>query len=167
MNWKISTLLVVVLIILAGCAASTPTSSQDGKQLVEHAGAVAQPLVTVYKSPTCGCCSDWVEHMEEAGFTVEAHDVNDLASVKQENGVPGALHSCHTAIVDGYVIEGHVPAEDVTELLAERPEVIGLAVPGMPIGSPGMEIAGQPAQRFDVVSFDVNGTLDVFSSHNE
>ena len=105
--------------------------------------------------------------MEGAGFVVEAHDVSDLAAVKQEQQVPGELQSCHTAIVDGYVIEGHVPAEDISRLLAERPDVAGLAVPGMPIGSPGMEIEGTPAQPFDVVTFDAEGNVSVFSSHNQ
>ncbi len=133
----------------------------------QTAETTTQPVVSVYKSPTCGCCNGWVEHMEEAGFVVEAHDVSDVATVKQENHVPGGLQSCHTAIVDGYVIEGHVPAEDISQLLAERPDVAGLAVPGMPVGSPGMEIAGNPGQPFDVISFDVDGNMDVFASHNE
>lgn len=105
--------------------------------------------------------------MEEAGFEVEAHDINDLATVKKENQVPGGLQSCHTAIVDGYVIEGHVPAEDISELLAQRPEVAGLAVPGMPVGSPGMEMPGNAGQPFDVVTFDAEGNVEVFASHNQ
>lgn len=105
--------------------------------------------------------------MEEAGFIVEAHDVTDLTSVKVEHGVPNALQSCHTAIVDGYVIEGHVPAENIGQLLAERPEISGLAVPGMPIGSPGMEVVGRADQPFDVISFDTDENLDVFASYGE
>ena len=105
--------------------------------------------------------------MEEAGFVVEAHDVGDLMSVKAEHGVPNPLQSCHTAVVDGYVIEGHVPAEDVDQLLAERPDIAGLAVPGMPIGSPGMEVVGRADQPFDVISFETDGNLEVFASHGE
>lgn len=105
--------------------------------------------------------------MEEAGFVVEAHNIENLMTVKAEHDVPNALHSCHTAVVDGYVIEGHVPAEDIGRLLAERPDIAGLAVPGMPIGSPGMEVAGQADQPFDVISFDSEGDLAVFASHNE
>ena len=105
--------------------------------------------------------------MEEAGFVVEAHDVSDVATVKKENHVPGGLQSCHTAIIDGYVIEGHVPVEDINQLLAERPDVTGLAVPGMPVGSPGMEVDGYDAQPFDVIAFDQAGDVQVFASHNQ
>ncbi len=123
----------------------------------------ALPVVTTYKSPTCGCCSEWVEHMEGAGFVVEAHDVSDLAAVKQEQQVPGELQSCHTAIVDGYVIEGHVPADDVKRLLAERPEGLGLSVPGMPMGSPGMDF-GDDKEPYDVLLIDAQGGARTFSS---
>lgn len=119
--------------------------------------------VTMYKSPTCGCCNEWAEHLRRNGFSVEAHDVADVAPVKAENGIPPQLASCHTAFVEGYVIEGHVPASDVRRLLAERPAVAGLAVPGMPVGSPGME--GPNPQRYEVLSFDANGRTAVFSSH--
>ena len=121
--------------------------------------------VQVFKTPTCGCCKGWVEHLEAAGFHVEVKDLPDLASIKTENGVPAELVSCHTALVDGYVIEGHVPASDIERLLAERPAVKGLAVPDMPLGSPGME---QPDpsrhQPYDVMSFGEGG-IQVFASH--
>jgi hypothetical protein len=119
--------------------------------------------VTVYRSPTCGCCTKWVDHLKEAGFAVEMREVRDVTPVKIENGVPEKLASCHTALVEGYVIEGHVPASDVTRLLAERPPVSGLAVPGMPIGSPGME--GPDPEHYRVLSFDERGRTEVFSSH--
>jgi hypothetical protein len=119
--------------------------------------------LTMYKSPTCGCCNAWAEHMRSHGFAVEAHDVADVAPVKAENAIPPRLASCHTAFVGGYVIEGHVPASDVQRLLAERPAVAGLAVPGMPVGSPGME--GPNPERYDVLSFDASGRTAVFSSH--
>jgi hypothetical protein len=119
------------------------------------------PTVLVYKSPTCGCCNGWVEHMEAAGFTVDARDVRDVMSVKRDGGVPPQMSSCHTAIIDGYVVEGHVPAEQVKRLLDERPEVAGIAVPGMPIGSPGME--GPNAQPYQVLSFSHDGQPAVYA----
>ena len=119
--------------------------------------------VTVYKSPTCGCCKLWVDHIRDAGFEVVTHDVADVTPVKMEHGVPPRLGSCHTALVGGYVIEGHVPAEDIARLLRERPAVAGLAVPGMPMGSPGMEF-GAP-EPYDVVAFGKDGSLARFSSH--
>ncbi len=119
--------------------------------------------VQVYKSPTCGCCGKWIDHLESHGFAVEAHDVKHVTPIKRSHGVPAKLVSCHTALVEGYVIEGHVPAEDVARLLEERPPVAGLAVPDMPIGSPGME--GPNPEPYRVYSFDGQGRTEVFSSH--
>ncbi|MCC5904426.1 MAG: DUF411 domain-containing protein [Halomonas sp.] len=101
--------------------------------------ALAAPTVDVYSDPNCGCCGAWVSHLEDAGFNVNHHRDGDLRAIKIANGVPPELASCHTAIVDGYVIEGHVPAADIKRLLEEQPDAVGLAVPGMPHGSPGME----------------------------
>lgn len=112
-----------------------------------------RPTVTVYKSPTCGCCAKWVTHLEENGFDVKSTDVADLTLIKVKFDVPGQLQSCHTAVVGGYVVEGHVPADVVKRLLEEKPDVAGLAVPGMPIGSPGMEVEGRPAEPYDVIAF--------------
>ncbi len=95
--------------------------------------------IEVYKSPTCGCCKDWITHLQHNGFKVTAHDTLDMQTVKQQHGVAAQFQSCHTAIIDGYVIEGHVPANDIKRLLREHPMVQGLAVPGMPQGAPGME----------------------------
>jgi hypothetical protein len=120
--------------------------------------------ITVYKSPKCGCCGKWMTHLEENGFSVVAHDVDDMAPVKAENGVPQHLSSCHTARVEGYVIEGHVPASDIARLLEQRPRIAGLSVPGMPIGSPGME--GPNPEPYRVLSFDARGRFSVFSSHS-
>lgn len=103
--------------------------------------------------------------MEENDYLVQVEDVQDLASVKRRYQVPTELQSCHTAIVDGYIIEGHVPAEDVERLLSERPDITGLAVPGMPVGSPGMDVPGAAPQPFDVLAFDSEGNFEVFSSH--
>lgn len=125
----------------------------------------AAPLVEVFKSPTCGCCSQWVEHMRTSGFTVRTTDVNDLTQIKTSRGVPEQVQSCHTAVVNGYVIEGHVPAADVHRLLKEKPAIAGIAVGGMPIGSPGMESPYVKAQPFDVMSFDKQGATRVFAKH--
>lgn len=123
------------------------------------------PVVSVYKTATCGCCSKWIEHLKAAGFEVEATDLPDLAKLKAESGVPRTLESCHTAKVEGYVIEGHVPAEDIVRLLAERPAVRGLAVPEMPLGSPGMEHPDPSRhQAYQVMSFGADGAK-VYASH--
>lgn len=105
--------------------------------------------------------------MEDNGYTVQVEDVQNLAPVKQQHGVPVGLQSCHTAIVDGYIIEGHVPIDALQKLLAERPDVDGLAVPGMPVGSPGMEAPGAVAEPFDVIAFEVGGNTSVFASYNQ
>ncbi len=120
--------------------------------------------VMVYKSPTCGCCSKWVEHLRAAGFSVTATDVADISEYKLRYGVPWQLGSCHTAVVGGYVIEGHVPAEDIIRLLTDKPDILGLAVPGMPLGSPGME-APNP-ERYETIAFDRSGNTVVFAVHD-
>ena len=107
------------------------------------------------------CCSRWIAHLEANGFKVNAHDLADLTQVKLEHGIRRELTACHTALVDGYVIEGHVPAEDIQRLLQERPDVVGLAVPGMPMGSPGME--GPTSEPYNVLTFDRNGNTTVFA----
>jgi hypothetical protein len=122
-------------------------------------------IVDVYKDPTCGCCSQWVEHLEAAGFTTRVTDSDAMAALKDTHGVPSAARSCHTALVGGYVVEGHVPAADIQKILRERPAIAGLAVPGMPIGSPGMEVPGMAAQPFDTLSFTKDGSMQVFASH--
>jgi hypothetical protein len=105
--------------------------------------------------------------MEENGYTVQTEHVENLAAVKAEHQVPPALQSCHTAIVDGYIIEGHVPVAEIERLMSERPDIAGLAVPGMPVGSPGMEVEGYALQPFDVIAFDETGDTDVFASYRE
>lgn len=118
---------------------------------------------TIYKSPTCGCCQKWVEHIQKAGYKVTVHDVDDVAVYKQKHGVPDALASCHTGIVTGgYVVEGHVPADLIDKVIAERPKDIrGLAVPGMPQGSPGMETGR--VDRYEVVAFLRDGKTRVYA----
>lgn len=115
--------------------------------------ADATPVLQVYKSPFCGCCGAWVEHMRDAGLTVQVTELDDVETVKRDLGVPETLHSCHTALIDGYVIEGHVPAREVLRLLRERLPATGLAVPGMPIGSPGME-QGDQRDPYSVILFN-------------
>jgi hypothetical protein len=117
--------------------------------------------VVVYKSPTCGCCGKWIEHMEEAGFRVDVQDRGDLSPIKAEHGVPRRLQSCHTAKVGGYLVEGHVPADLVQRMLDEKPDIRGLAVPGMPMGSPGME--GPYKDAYDVLAIGKDGRTKVYA----
>ena len=120
--------------------------------------------IVVYRSPTCGCCSKWLDHLKKHQFNVEDIVTDDVASIKKKHGVPDNLASCHTAIVDGYVIEGHVPAADIKALLKTKPKVIGLSVPGMVSGSPGMEMGGRK-DPFQVVSFDKEGQTEIFNNY--
>ncbi len=123
----------------------------------------ALPPMTVYKDPNCGCCTEWVSHVRKAGFVVTVRDTADMSSVKASFGVPSALESCHTARVGAYAIEGHVPADLIQKLLREQPVARGLAVPGMPMGSPGME-QGSQKDAYDVVLFDKAGKTRVYAS---
>jgi hypothetical protein len=123
----------------------------------------AKPTITVYKDPSCGCCKNWIEHLIKHGYRVDAKDTPNMAEVKRALGVPDAVTSCHTAIVNGYLIEGHVPSADIDRLLATKANVKGLAVPGMPMGSPGME--GPAGQHYQVVAFDKAGKSRVFASY--
>jgi hypothetical protein len=126
------------------------------------------PTVEVYKSPTCGCCSKWVDHVRAGGLTTKVTDLSDdaLSSLKAKHGVPRTAQSCHTALAGGYVIEGHVPVAEIHRLLKEKPATAGIAVGGMPIGSPGMEVPGQRAQTYNVVTFDKQGAIKVYSTQN-
>ena len=127
-------------------------------------GAAALPPMTVYKDPNCGCCTEWVAHVRKAGFVVTVRDTADMASVKSSFGVPSSLESCHTARVGAYAIEGHVPADVIQKLLREQPAAArGLAVPGMPMGSPGMD-QGSQKDAYDVVLFDKAGKTRVYAS---
>lgn len=117
--------------------------------------------MTVYKSPTCGCCKDWVKHVEKAGFKVTVKDLADVAPIKKDLGLPLALASCHTAVVGAYLIEGHVPADLIDKMLAEKPTARGLAIPGMPPSAPGMDI---PGTKYDVLLFTADGKTKVYAS---
>ena len=126
-----------------------------------------RPLVEVWKSPSCGCCKDWIAHLEANGFATRTHDTGNTA-MRRRLGVPLALGSCHTALVAGYAIEGHVPAADIRRLLQLRPQAVGLAVPGMPIGSPGMDgpVYGGQRDRYDVLLVGRDGQHRVFATYN-
>jgi hypothetical protein len=154
---SLKTLLAALL--LAGSAAAqaaTPNTSPVPRDL---------PLVTVHKSPYCGCCVKWIEHMQAAGFEVEVVNTDDMTPVKQRVGIPPGKGSCHTAEVGGYFVEGHVPADDVKRLLAEKPAARGIVVPGMPIGSPGMESPDGRVQAYDVQLIDKEGMSSPWSRH--
>ena len=121
----------------------------------------ARPPMTVYKSPSCGCCKDWVKHVEKGGFKVTVKDLADVNPIKKDMGVPLALASCHTAVVGAYVIEGHVPADLIDKMLAAKPAWRGLTIPGMPQSAPGMDI---PGQKYDVLLFTSDGKTKVYAS---
>jgi hypothetical protein len=127
--------------------------------------ATEQPLkIEVYRSATCSCCGKWLEHLKQNNFQVDDHIVDDVQAVKDKYGVPKEMASCHTALVNGYVVEGHVPANDIRKLLNLKPKVIGIAAPGMPTGSPGMEV-GDKQDTYNVMSFDKDKHFEVFSHH--
>jgi hypothetical protein len=127
--------------------------------------AAADDAILVYKSPTCGCCSAWIDHLRDAGFVVRHRNIEDVAAIKGRHGVPRQMWSCHTAIVGDYVVEGHVPAEDIRRLLEQAPQITGLAVPGMPAGSPGMEVDGY-REAFNVWAFG-GESLEAFARYSE
>ena len=143
-------------------AATVPAAPATLAAATPEAAAHGVPQVTVYKSPTCGCCAEWVNHLRENGFAVIVHDQDDLSMVKAANGITRELESCHTGVVDGYVVEGHVPADLIARLLTERPAIAGLAVPGMPGGSPGMESA--PKEAYQVLAIGKDGRTTVFAN---
>ena len=156
----------LALALLAGCgnADAAPEASAAGAPLAAASVDEQLPGLLVYKTATCGCCGGWVEHMRQAGFAVDARDLPgnvELMQVKMDAGVPVELSSCHTTLVNGYVIEGHVPADQVKRLLAERPSVVGIAAPGMPAGSPGMDIPNSPP--YEIIAWNQDGTRSVFA----
>ena len=150
---------------LATGAAQVALADRSASTAAEQPVAAAErPQIEVWKTPTCGCCRGWVAYLEDEGFEVVAHDVDDVDPIRTALGLTDArLKSCHTASVDGYVVEGHVPVSDIERLLAERPDVVGIAAPGMPMMSPGM--GSREPKDYDVVSFDEDGDVAVFSSH--
>jgi hypothetical protein len=145
----------------AAMIAGAALTALSAAALSRPPAAVTLPTVTVYKSPTCGCCGKWIAHLRSAGFTVVAHDMDDVSGTRNSLGVPFRLASCHTARVGNYVIEGHVPADLIAKLLKEHPAIAGLAVPGMVAGSPGME--GSGSEPYDVVAWDRAGKTSVYA----
>ena len=143
---------VVALALTTGAAPVSPVAAGEKK-----------PVITVYKDAGCGCCKSWVALLIKHGYRVDAKDTPDMTEVKRTLGIPDRLTACHTAVVNGYLIEGHVPAADIARLLKEKPKVAGLAVPGMPMGSPGME--GPRTQHYQVLSFDKAGKTKVFATY--
>ena len=157
------------LIPLAACSsrdAGEPTAVAPTGSTAGAAGpAQTQIAAEVWKTPTCGCCKAWVKHLEGNGFAVTAHDVADTAAMRKQLGMPPNLGSCHSARIGGYAVEGHVPASDIKRLLTEKLHAVGLSVPGMPIGSPGMEQDGQKDQ-YDVLLVLHDGSTRIFQSHS-
>lgn len=145
--------LLALVSLLGGCGVG---AAPDAPRL---------PTLIVHKSASCGCCGAWVEHMRRSGFAVKVENVDNLGPIKERVGIPPAMGSCHTAEVDGYFIEGHVPSADVKRLLADRPHAKGVTVPGMPVGSPGMEAPSGEIQPYDVYLVANDGTVSVFAHH--
>ncbi|WP_346293693.1 DUF411 domain-containing protein [Sphaerothrix gracilis] len=167
-RYVFTSVLITVGLVSTGIAA-TGCSLAQGPNARPETDAAEQLAMTseiaVFRSPACGCCGQWIEYMEATGFTVKDNLTEDMTAIKAQYGVPANLVSCHTTIVDGYVIEGHVPAEDVQRLLTEKPDIAGIAVPGMPIGSPGME-SGDYVEPYTVFSFTESGETAAFAEHS-
>jgi hypothetical protein len=150
--------------VLAMALIATPSVSGAAGTQQKPAAAPAQPI-TVYRTATCGCCGKWVDHLKSAGFNPTVHIVENTATTPPGKDVPPALRSCHSSTLEGYNVEGHVPAEVLRKLLSERPKVKGIAVPGMPAGSPGMESPNPVA--YDVIAYDASGKTSVYTRVGE
>ena len=151
--------------LMALCFAILPLSSdaqQAAFDVMPSLNSETLPEIAIYRSESCGCCTKWGEHVETEGFTIQDKVIENMEAFKQANGITPELSSCHTAIIDGYVVEGHVPAASIKRMLNERPDIRGLTAPGMPMGSPGMETAGVKAEPFDVLAIAQDGTTTVF-----
>lgn len=144
----------LIAVVALGAAAHRPAPALPG---------AAGSVITVYKSPTCGCCGAWVDYLRANGYEVKTVDLDDLSEIKTMSGVPRPIQTCHTAVVAGYVIEGHVPVDAIARMLKEQPKIAGIGVAGMPVGSPGMEVPGTPAQHYDVMAWDKTGKTSVYA----
>jgi len=163
----INLLLLFSLPLFSACESPTSTTqatSPSKPPTNAKAQAAINNIMTVYKSPTCQCCSRWITHLEANGFKVKAINVKDVSPYKQKAGLTPTLASCHTGFINGYVVEGHVPASDIKRMLKEKPDIKGLTVPAMPVGTPGMEM-GDRKDPYDVISFDKNGKTKVYKSY--
>jgi hypothetical protein len=145
-------------LLLSAVAAAAAAAS------VPALAATSLPQIEVFKNPDCGCCGAWVDHLKAAGFPVKVHETPDTSAVRKRHGIPNELGSCHTGVVAGYALEGHVPADEIKRLLAKKPSAAGLSVPGMPVGSPGMEV-GSRKDPFQVLLIDKAGRSSVFASY--
>jgi hypothetical protein len=144
--------------------AAEPVST-NGSVWDQETEPLSEPLsVTVYRSPSCGCCGEWIKHLEKHGFKVTDTKTDEMTAIKEKYSVPQDFASCHTAIVNGYVVEGHIPADDIKRLVQQKPDIAGIAVPGMPLGSPGME-AGERKESFAVLAFNQDGKFEVFQEY--
>ncbi|MDQ6956553.1 MAG: DUF411 domain-containing protein [Mariprofundaceae bacterium] len=164
-NMTQNKLWAISLLLLLGACDNSSTAISENLQNTKNVSSKITSEVVMYKSPTCGCCTGWAEHLRKSGFTVVENKRDNMDAIKSEYGVPEKLSSCHTALIDGYIIEGHVPAADVERLLKERPNIAGLTAPGMPMKSPGMQAVGQKPQGYDVLAFDKNGKTTVFQHY--
>jgi len=153
-----------IMFAIAAILSAAFMAAPQGVAQEQGARAQSLPVVEMTKRPNCGCCTAWADHLRAEGFEVKITESEELWNVKRRAGIPQDLDACHTAKVGGYVVEGHVPADDIKRLLSERSDVKGLSVPGMPIGSPGMEMDGQ-TEPYDVLSFDADGNTKVFQSY--
>lgn len=160
-------LLGPILALLAGCNGGQSAESDSSPGVSDNAArkGQSQEVLAVYKSPTCGCCGEWVTHIENEGFATTEHDTADMAAIKQQHGIGAGYQSCHTAVSNtGYVFEGHVPAKYIHQFLADTPEgAIGLAVPGMPVGSPGMEMEDR-FESYDVMLLKKDGSSEIYAT---
>jgi len=154
------------LLIALCLLVSLPVGGNNALASNLSTGSVANPYeLTVFRSPTCGCCGDWLDYMKTEGFQIQDNVTEDMDTVKRTYGVSEGLDSCHTALIDGYVIEGHVPANDVRQLLSDRPNVAGITAPGMPMGSPGMEM-GDRIDDYTVYAFTAQNKVIPFARHS-
>lgn len=160
---------VMCLFVINACVNTESAEGRPGSlstaTLPASQAVAGQPIDSVvYRSPTCGCCKKWLEHLEENNFNVKEIRTGEMQAIKDKYGVSQEMASCHTAIIDGYVVEGHVPVNDIKTLLKTKPKVVGIAVPGMPIGTPGMEM-GDEKEAYDVISFDREKHYQIFNSY--
>ena len=166
MRTRLPVLLLIGGLTLAGCASAAPAEAPSWTfaptRATPTAAAAVARVIDVYKSPTCTCCHEWEAYLRAHGYTVNSIPVDDLAAVKAERGIPGDAQSCHTAVIGGYVVEGHVPVEAIEDLLADAPAIDGIALAGMPAGSPGMP--GDKAAPFEILALD-DGVASAFGSY--
>ena len=154
---RLQSVLALAFVLIAAPVQADQTVKSSARNL---------PPVTVWRNPGCSCCGKWVKHLRSAGFTVTITESDKMSAIKRREGVPDNLQACHTAKVGGYTVEGHVPAADIVRLLSERPAAKGLAVAGMPMGSPGMEVRSGKKERYDVMLFGGSSAPRTFATHN-